>query len=64
MARINNLVGRNKEFQDVCESLKKNQLTTVFGSEGIEKSILAKSAGLYVDERDYFNNGIIYISMN
>jgi hypothetical protein len=41
--------------------LEKNKLTTVFGFLGIGKSIFAKSVGLYVDERDYFKNGIIYI---
>jgi hypothetical protein len=54
MARINGLVGRHEEIYEVCSSLKKNRLTTIWGLPGIGKSIVAKSVGLYVDERDYF----------
>jgi hypothetical protein len=54
MDSFNWLVGRHEEIYEVCDSLKNNRLTTVWGFPGIGKSIFAKSVGLYVDERDYF----------
>jgi hypothetical protein len=54
MVRINGIVGRHEETYEVCNSIKNNRLTTVWGFPGIGKSIFAKSVGLYLDERDYF----------
>jgi hypothetical protein len=34
--------------------MKINKLTTIFGFQGIGKTIFAKKVGVYVDERDYF----------
>lgn len=40
-----------------------NRLVTVFGIHGIGKTTLVKAATFYIDERMYFKDGIIQLSL-
>ena len=41
-----------------------NRFVTILGLPGIGKTTIAKSVGLFLEEREKFQDGIIYISMS
>lgn len=48
----------------IITELNRCRLVTIIGCPGIGKTTLAKSVGLFLEERDKFRDGIIYISMS
>lgn len=61
------LVGRNIELQNIVQTLfsetSSKRLIHIYGSEGVGKSALAKSAAKYTLERRKFPDGVYYIEV-
>lgn len=53
-------------MSEIIEKLDnhKNRLVTVEGIPGIGKTTITKSVGFFLEEREKFMDGIIYISMS
>ena len=53
--------------EDICivvSLLNNNRLVTIWGMPGIGKTTVAKFVAQFLEEREKFPDGIIYISMN
>ena len=66
MSKISDFMGRSLEMSEIIEKLDihKNRLVTVEGIPGIGKTTITKSVGFFLEEREKFMDGIIYISMS
>jgi len=63
LPHINNIIGRNKDLYKLLHELINSRFITVTGFPGIGKSSLAINLGKYLSNRNYFPNGVIYISL-
>ena len=50
-------------MQDVINSVVNNRLVTIKGIPGIGKTTLAKAAAYFLDERQFFKEGIVMLSL-
>ena len=66
MSKISDFMGRSLEMSEIIEKLDihKNRLVTVEGIPGIGKTTITTSVGFFLEERDKFMDGIIYIAMS
>eukprot|EP00003_Mantamonas_plastica_P016037 TRINITY_DN268_c0_g1_i15.p1 TRINITY_DN268_c0_g1~~TRINITY_DN268_c0_g1_i15.p1 ORF type:complete len:523 (-),score=186.17 TRINITY_DN268_c0_g1_i15:988-2556(-) len=53
-------VGRQVDLYQVMQTLMKGRFTTLFGDEGIGKSTVAKALAQYVNERRFFEGGVVW----
>ena len=51
-------------MQRVIMSILTNRLTTLKGIPGIGKSVMSKCIGVFLSDREVFQDGIIFISMH
>ena len=63
MSSINDFVGRATDMAAIINILNESRLVTIIGIPGIGKTTIAKSIGIFLEEREKFKDGIIYISM-
>ncbi|MFQ5646141.1 MAG: tetratricopeptide repeat protein [bacterium] len=55
-------VGRQREIQELLESIQKHKITVLSGPAGSGKTELVKAAGWYIQERGDFDEGIFWAS--
>jgi hypothetical protein len=63
MANIQDLVGRGKDMNEIIKGIYQNRFVNVLGLPGIGKTTISRYIGLYLEERNRFKDGIIYISL-
>lgn len=61
-SRISELKGRQREIYDIIMKLNKNRLVVITGEKGIGKSSVMKNICHHMKYRNYYQNGIIFIS--
>jgi len=49
---------------EIISLLNSNRIVTIIGYPGVGKTTIAKSVALFLEEREKFSDGFIYISMN
>ena len=64
MSPITHLIGRSSEMCEIIQQIDKGRLVTILGFPGIGKTMITKSVGLFLEERQKFSSGIIYLSLN
>jgi DNA replication protein DnaC len=63
MANIQDLVGRSKDMNEIIKYIYSYRFVTILGLPGIGKTTISRGIGLYLEERNRFKDGIIYISL-
>lgn len=62
-AKVDNLIGRQKEMFEVIHTIYHNRLVTIIGLPGIGKTALAKNSVDYMACRQMFSAGIIFMQL-
>ncbi len=62
-AKLNDFVGRKIEMHSIISSLMDQRMVTIKGVAGIGKTTIAKNISNYLDERNFFRDGIVYICL-
>ena len=63
MAHIQDLVGRGQDMNEIIKGIYSNRFVNILGLPGIGKTTISRYIGLYLEERNRFKDGIIYISL-
>jgi len=62
-SKVNEFVSRQYDLYKLICCISQNRLTTLKGIPGIGKTAISKNLGSLLAEREVFQDGIIYLSM-
>lgn len=63
MSKIKGIKGRSQDMCMIIQKINQNRLVSIIGVPGIGKTTIGKSVGLFLEDREKFHDGIIYVSM-
>lgn len=64
MSKLTGLFERFEDMSIVISLLNKHRLVTIYGMPGIGKTTVAKTVGFFLEEREKYSDGIIFVTMN
>ena len=64
MSRITDLFGRACDMWEIIKKINESRLVTILGFPGIGKTTTTKCVGQFLEERQKFSDGVLYLSLN